>query len=226
VQLLPVHEPSAYTDGKQLFAPPAVAQLPEVTWHDVSWQYINQYLPVFGDKMRPEGQAVAYSYSDVLTLLIRQIGLIPSPDPHSWDAYAGGVAWMKAAIQKQDFMLSDDRRPLRSFANPGQAYDDPVLGHDPQIAHYKDFTPRTEHSSGAGIGTKAFYEAAKRLGEARAGDIWLAALPCLHSNSSVPYRSLAGCLLESAGADKAKLDEALTVVGLGTSTAPTVASGK
>jgi hypothetical protein len=92
VQLLPVHEPSAYTDGKQFFAPPAVAQLPEITWHDVSWQYINQYLPVFGDKMGPEGQAVAYSYSDVLTVLIRQIGLVPSPDPHSWDAYAGAVA--------------------------------------------------------------------------------------------------------------------------------------
>jgi len=39
VELLPAHNPNAYTDGVKFFAPPAVAQLPEITWHDMSWQH-------------------------------------------------------------------------------------------------------------------------------------------------------------------------------------------
>jgi hypothetical protein len=217
VHLLPAHEANAYTDGKEFFAPPEVAQLPEITWHDVSWQYINKYLPVFGE-LDPEGQAVAYSYSDVLPVLIRQIGLVDSPDPKSWDAYAGAVAWIKAAVEKRDFRLGDDRRPLRSFANPGKAYSDPVIGNDPQIAHYRDFKPKTEQHAGSGIGNKAFYEAAQRLGPARAGEIWLGALACMKGKKPLTYRSLAACLLQVAEADRPKIAEALSVVGLGAST--------
>jgi hypothetical protein len=218
VHLLPAHEPSVYTDGKEFFAPPEVAQLPELTWHDMTWQYINKYLPVFSGELDTEGEAVAYSYSDVLTVLIRQIGLIDSPDPTSWNAYPGAVAWLRAAVEKRDFRLGDDRRPLRSFADPGKAYTDPVIGNDPQIAHYRDFKPKTEKHAGAGIGNKAFYEAARRLGPARAGDIWLGALVCLRGKKPVTYRALAACLIEVAGADRPKVEEALSVVGLGVST--------
>jgi hypothetical protein len=111
VKLLRPHDPNAYTDGKEFSAPPEVAQLPEITWHNVAWPYINKYVPVFSGS-GSEFQSVAYSYSDVLPVLIRQIGLIGSDDPKSWDVYRGGVAWIKAAFQKRDFKLGDDRRPL------------------------------------------------------------------------------------------------------------------
>jgi hypothetical protein len=225
VKLLPADEPNAYTDGTEFSAPPAIAQLPEITWHNMSWQYINKYLPVFGD-LGAEGQTVAYSYSDILPVLIRQLGLIESSTPHSWEVYAGGVAWIKAAIQKRDFKLGDDLRPLRSFANPGSAYNDPVVGKDPQIAHYRDLTPTTEMHAGAGIGGKAFYEAAQRLGAERAGQIWVDALTCLSTRTPVTYKNLAVCLLEVAGADKATLDEALRVVGLGSAPGPTGRASK
>jgi hypothetical protein len=216
VKLLRPHDPNAYTDGKEFSAPPEVAQLPEITWHNVAWLYINKYLPVFSGS-ESEFQSVAYSYSDVLPVFIRQIGLIGSDDPKSWDLYRGGVAWIKAAVQKRDFKLGDDRRPLRSLANPGTAYDDPVIGKDPQIAHYKDFTAKTEMHAGAGIGSKAFYEAAQRVNVARAGEIWIAALSCLSKSDPVTYKSWAKCIIENAGNERDKIDQALSVVGLGSS---------
>jgi len=147
-------------------------------------------------------------------VLIRQLGLIESPEPHSWDAYAGGVAWIKAAVQGRDFQLGDDKRPLRSLANPGQAYTDPVLGKDPQIAHYRELKPGMDVHATSGIGNKAFYEAAQRVGVQRAGQIWLETLPGLCKQTPITYRSWATCLLAASGPDRTQVSEALRVVGL------------
>lgn len=72
---------------------------------------------------------------------------------------------------------------LRSLKDPGTAYDDPVLGKDPQPAHMKDYVKTDEDSGGvhinSGIPNKAFYETAIRLGGyawERAGRIWYLAL--------------------------------------------------
>ena len=221
VELLPVHEANAYSDLKKYFAPPAVAQLPDITWHNMTWQYLNRYVPVFNSSS-PEAQAVLYSYSDVLPVAIRQLGLVESPDPASWDAYAGGVAWIRAATEQRDFKLGDDRRPLRSLAHPGKAYTDPVIGDDPQIANYKDLKKRAiEVHSASGIGSKAFYEAAQSLGVRRATDLWLLALPCLSKEKSVDYPAWASCLLAVAGdADRPKMLQALQAVGLDGARAP------
>jgi hypothetical protein len=215
VQLLPADKANAYTDGKEYYAPAAVAQLPEITWHNASWPYINQFIPVFSGDAGGEGLVVAHSYADVLPMLIRQIELIDSSDSHSWDLYSGYVAWIKAVLQNREFKLGADRRPLRSFANPGTAFNDPVVGKDPQIAQYRDLTPQTDPHSGAGIGNKAFYEAAQRVGVARAGEVWLAALTCVSKNGPVTYRRLGECLLEAAGDNRSKINEALRAVGLG-----------
>jgi hypothetical protein len=216
VKLLPVYDSNAYTDGKTFSAPAPIAQLPEITWHNMSWPFIDKYLPVFdGSNSGSEAQTVAYSYSDILPALIRQLGLVESSNPHSWDLYAGGLAWIKAALRKQDFKLGDDLRPLRSMANPGKAYSgDPDLGGDTQISQYRDLTPTTETHSGAGIGTKAFYETAQRLGSERAGKIWLDALVCLSKNGPATYKALAICLLQTAGADRMQVQDALRAVGL------------
>ena len=68
---------------------------------------------------------------------------------------------------------------LRSMKAPGTAYNDPLIGKDPQPAHMKDFVKTTSDSGGvhtnSGIPNKAFYEVAIALGGKaweKAGRIW------------------------------------------------------
>ena len=59
-------------------------------------------------------------------------------------------------------------RALRSLAEPGTAYDDDLLGRDPQPAHMDDYIDTTEDNGGvhlnSGIPNKAFHNLATRLG--------------------------------------------------------------
>ncbi len=62
---------------------------------------------------------------------------------------------------------------------PGTAYDDPVLGKDPQPSHMDDFVETTADNGGvhinSGIPNRAFYLVATALGGhawERAGQIW------------------------------------------------------
>lgn len=68
---------------------------------------------------------------------------------------------------------------LRSMANPGSAYDDPVLGKDPQPGHMRDFIETRDDNGGvhlnSGIPNRAFHLAATAMGGyawERAGRIW------------------------------------------------------
>lgn len=81
------------------------------------------------------------------------------------------------------FMPSVNGRALRSMAAPGTAYDDPVLGKDPQVGHMSDYIRTGEDNGGvhlnSGIPNRAFFLAATRLGAPsweQAGRIWYAAL--------------------------------------------------
>lgn len=72
---------------------------------------------------------------------------------------------------------------LRSMSAPGTAYDDDVLGRDPQPAHMRDLVSTSADNGGvhinSGIPNKAFHLVATRLGGyawERAGRIWYAAL--------------------------------------------------
>jgi Zn-dependent metalloprotease len=57
---------------------------------------------------------------------------------------------------------------LRSMKAPGSAYDDPMLGKDPQPAHMKDYVKTKEDNGGvhinSGIPNRAFYLAAVEIG--------------------------------------------------------------
>jgi Zn-dependent metalloprotease len=66
---------------------------------------------------------------------------------------------------------------------PGTAYDDPVLGKDPQPAHMKDYVHTSDDDGGvhinSGIPNRAFYLAASAIGGhswEKAGRIWYVAL--------------------------------------------------
>lgn len=68
---------------------------------------------------------------------------------------------------------------LRSLSAPGTAYDDDVLGRDPQPAHMRDFVATSADNGGvhinSGIPNKAFHSVALALGGygwERAGRIW------------------------------------------------------
>ena len=68
---------------------------------------------------------------------------------------------------------------IRSMKNPGTAYDDPMLGKDPQPGHMNDYVQTTSDNGGvhinSGIPNKAFYNVAMALGGhawEKAGKIW------------------------------------------------------
>ncbi|HEV8588947.1 MAG TPA: M4 family metallopeptidase [Pyrinomonadaceae bacterium] len=68
---------------------------------------------------------------------------------------------------------------LRSMKAPGKAYNDPIIGRDPQPAHMKNYVKTTSDNGGvhinSGIPNRAFYEVAIALGGRaweRAGKIW------------------------------------------------------
>ena len=89
-----------------------------------------------------------------------------------------------------DWLIGPDLRgpdfhgaALRSMREPGTAYDDPVLGKDPQPAHMDGYVQTTDDNGGvhlnSGIPNKAFADLAVSLGGnawGRAGTIWYEAL--------------------------------------------------
>ena len=94
------------------------------------------------------------------------------------------------AAHEADWLIGDQLltskvqgKGLRSLAAPGTAYDDPVLGKDPQPAHMRHFVRTREDNGGvhvnSGIPNRAFYLASIGIGGpswAGAGPVWYDAL--------------------------------------------------
>ncbi|MBK8420749.1 M4 family metallopeptidase [Candidatus Villigracilis saccharophilus] len=94
---------------------------------------------------------------------------------------------------------------IRSMKAPGTAYNDPVLGKDPQPAHMKDYKTTSQDNGGvhinSGIVNHAFYVTAIELGGfawEKAGQIWYKALTeKLQSNSN--FQNAGDLTFEAAG---------------------------
>lgn len=94
---------------------------------------------------------------------------------------------------------------IRSMKNPGTAYDDPLLGKDPQPGHMNDYVQTTKDHGGvhinSGIPNKAFYNVAMTLGGhawEKAGKIWYITLKDkLNANSD--FYAAAKATLDVAG---------------------------
>lgn len=99
--------------------------------------------------------------------------------------------WVRKQTAKQaDWIIGEGLlgpkvkgKGLRSMSAPGTAYDDPVLGKDPQPAHMRDYYKGSADNGGvhinSGIPNRAFYLAATAIGGRawdRAGRIWYVAL--------------------------------------------------
>jgi len=111
--------------------------------------------------------ALNESVSDVFGSLIKQYALKQDAAAADWLIGAGLLARGVTGVA------------LRSMKAPGTAYDDRVLGRDPQPAHMKDFVRTTQDNGGvhinSGIPNHAFYLAAIAIGGKAwegAGRIW------------------------------------------------------
>ena len=120
-----------------------------------------------------EGQAGALneSFSDVFGAMIKQYALRQTVDKADWFIGLGL------------FTKKINGKALRSMKEPGTAYDDPIIGKDPQPGHMKDYVNTSSDNGGvhinSGIPNRAFYVTAMELGGyawEKAGRIWYVAL--------------------------------------------------
>lgn len=116
---------------------------------------------------------------------------------------------------------------LRSMKAPGSAYDDPVLGKDPQPGHMKDYVAGPEDDGGvhlnSGIPNHAFYLAAAAIGGRaweKTGKIWYVALTerLRHDSSFADAAratgSVAAELFGARGAEEKAVRDAWLAVGV------------
>lgn len=141
-----------------------------------------------------QGQSGALneSISDVFGSLVVQRALGQSAEEASW------------LIGEGIFTDKVEGNAIRSMRDPGSAYDDDVLGKDPQPDHMVDYIDTRDDNGGvhlnSGIPNRAFYLVASALG----GNAW-------QSAGQIWYRTLtAGSL--SPSTDFAQFAEATTAV--------------
>jgi Zn-dependent metalloprotease len=120
---------------------------------------------------RDQSGALNESISDVFGALVEQ---------HSRGQSITEASWL---IGEGIFTADVEGSALRSLRAPGTAYDDDVLGKDPQPAHFDDYIQTDEDGGGvhlnSGIPNRAFYLVAESLGGnawERAGQIWYDAI--------------------------------------------------
>ncbi len=124
-----------------------------------------------GLNYRGQSGALNESFSDVFGCLVKQYKKRETAEESSW------------LIGEGLFLPGVNAKGIRSMKDPGTAYDDPVLGKDPQPGHMDDYVWTDEDNGGvhlnSGIPNRAFYELAIRLnGYAweKPGQIWYKAL--------------------------------------------------
>jgi Zn-dependent metalloprotease len=100
--------------------------------------------------------ALAEHFSDVFGILVKQY-------------------WLKQLVAQSDWMIGSELLTsrvngagIRSMKKPGSAYDDEILGKDPQPSHMRDYVKTYSDDRGVhincGIPNRAFYRVAMLLG--------------------------------------------------------------
>jgi len=142
--------------------------------------------------------ALNESISDVFGSLVKQYTLNQTAAEADWLIGAG---LFTDKVQGSNGQAA----ALRSMKDPGTAYDDPVLGKDPQPGHMNDFVNTFEDNGGvhinSGIPNKAFYLAAINLGGyawEKAGRIWYETLLDSRLKPNAKFQRFAELTLENA----------------------------
>ncbi|MGR2753780.1 M4 family metallopeptidase [Agromyces arachidis] len=122
-------------------------------------------------RYRDQSGALNEHVSDVFGALVEQ---------YAMGQDAAAASWL---IGEGVFTELVEGRALRSMLEPGTAYDDDVLGRDPQPAHLRDYVVTRDDNGGvhlnSGIPNRAFALAASELGGfawEHAGRVWYDAL--------------------------------------------------
>ena len=142
---------------------------------------------------RGQSGALNESFSDVFGSMIKQRVNNQTVDQADWLI---GQGLLTATVKGV---------ALRSMKEPGTAYNDPVLGKDPQPGHLKNLYKGTADNGGvhinSGIPNRAFYLAASEIGGyawEKAGKIWYIALTeRLRSNTN--FAQAANIMVTVAG---------------------------
>lgn len=137
--------------------------------------------------------ALNESISDVFGSLVKQHLLGQTADQADWLI---GAELLTAKVRGV---------ALRSMKAPGTAYDDPVLGKDPQPAHMDDFVRTNQDNGGvhinSGIPNRAFYLAATAIGGNawdQAGQIWYNALLDPNTRANTDFAGFARVTIDVA----------------------------
>jgi Zn-dependent metalloprotease len=161
--------------------------------------------------------ALNESMSDVFGSLVKQYSLNQTAAQADWIIGAGLLTSNVKGVG------------IRSMKAPGTAYDDPVLGKDPQPAHMKDYVNTISDNGGvhinSGIPNHAFYITALEMGGfawEKAGKIWYVTLrDKLGANSkfqdcaSLTYQ-VAGELYGAGSVEQQAVKKGWAEVGLAT----------
>lgn len=139
--------------------------------------------------------ALNESISDVFGSIVKQYKSNQTADMADW------------LIGAELFVAGPGRTALRSMKAPGTAYNDAVLGKDPQPARMKDYVHTVADNGGvhinSGIPNHAFYLAAVAIGGHswdHAGKIWYESLLDARLKPNASFRSFAK--LTKSNADK------------------------
>jgi Zn-dependent metalloprotease len=138
--------------------------------------------------------ALNESMSDVFGSLIKQFVKQQTADQADWLI---GEGLLTPAVHGVS---------LRSMKDPGSAYDDPVLGKDPQPKHMDNFVNTFSDNGGvhinSGIPNHAFYQVAMKLGGyawEKAGRIWYDSLRDTKLKPNSKFLAFAQITYEVAG---------------------------
>ena len=137
--------------------------------------------------------ALNESFSDVFGSLVKQWMLKQTADKADWLIGAGLFTAKVKGVA------------LRSMKAPGTAYNDPVLGRDPQPAHMKNLYKKADDNGGvhinSGIPNHTFYLAAVEIGGfawEKAGKIWYLTL-CDRLRRNANFAQAADATIAVAG---------------------------
>ncbi|MDH3291008.1 MAG: M4 family metallopeptidase [Gemmatimonadota bacterium] len=143
---------------------------------------------------RNQPGALNEHFSDVFGSLVRHWKLSQTADQ---------ADWLIGADLITDNVNGD---ALRSMKAPGTAYDDPVLGKDPQPAHMQDYVNTQQDNGGvhinSGIPNHAFYVVATEIGGnawEKAGLIWYQTLIGGRLSSQAEFQAAADLTYQIAG---------------------------
>ena len=162
----------------------------DVTGHELT-HGVTQYSANLA--YQDQSGALNESFSDVFGILVKQQVLQQTAQQADW------------LIGEGIFTSKVNGKALRSMKAPGTAYDDPVLGKDPQPGDMNHFVTTSDDNGGvhinSGIPNHAFYLAAVGIGGyawETAGKIWYTTLT-EKLKSDAQFVDCANATIESAG---------------------------